>query len=60
MYELAVDTAITNIAQFASAQSSNYKMIKQCNPWLRQNWLPDQPKKVYYLEIPAEGERILK
>lgn len=58
--EIAVDSAITNIAVFALNQSTNYKIIKQFNPWLRQNYLPDQPHKVYYIKIPAEGGRTQK
>jgi len=59
-HQIKVDTAITNIAQFARSQSTNYKIIKQFNPWLRQNALPDQTHKVYCINIPDEGERILK
>jgi membrane-bound lytic murein transglycosylase D len=59
-HEIAVDTAISNIAVFALNHSTNYKIIKQLNPWLRQNYLPDRLQKVYYLTIPDEGERLLK
>jgi hypothetical protein len=58
-HEIAVDSSITNIAVFALNQSTNYKIIKQFNPWLRQNYLPDQPQKVYFIKIPAEGGRSL-
>jgi hypothetical protein len=57
---LKVDTAISNIAAFASNLSTNYKIIKQFNPWLRQNYLPLRPQKVYYIEIPDKGERPVK
>jgi membrane-bound lytic murein transglycosylase D len=59
-HEIAVDTAITNIAAFALSYSTNYKIIKYLNPWMRQNYLPDRSHKVYYLTIPDEGERLLK
>ena len=59
-HQIKVDTAISNIALFARSQSTNYKIIKQFNPWLRQNALPDQTHKVYSINIPNEGERILK
>jgi membrane-bound lytic murein transglycosylase D len=59
-HQIKVDSAITNIALFARSQSTNYKIIKQFNPWLRQNYLPDQTHKVYCINIPDEGERILK
>jgi membrane-bound lytic murein transglycosylase D len=56
-HDLKVDSAISNIAVFAVRQSTNYKIIKQFNPWLRQNYLPDRPQKVYDIEVPDEGER---
>jgi membrane-bound lytic murein transglycosylase D len=59
-HQIKVDNAIPNIALFAQAQSTNYKIIKQFNPWLRQNALPDQLHKVYFINIPDEGERLLK
>jgi membrane-bound lytic murein transglycosylase D len=59
-HELEVDSAISNIAVFASHESTNYKIIKQFNPWLRQNYLPDRPQKVYFIEVPDEGVRLLK
>jgi len=59
-HQLKVDTAIANIAVFASRQSTNYKIIKHFNPWLRQNYLPDRPQKTYYIDVPDEGERSLK
>jgi membrane-bound lytic murein transglycosylase D len=59
-HEVKVDTAISNIAVFAVNQGTNYKIIKQFNPWLRQNNLPDQLQKAYDIEIPDEGERALK
>ncbi len=55
-----VDSAISNIALFARSQSTNYKIIKNLNPWLRQNTLPDQTHKVYSINIPDEGERMLR
>jgi len=59
-HEIAVDHEIENITDFATANSTNYKIIKQLNPWLRQNYLPDQPNKVYSLKIPDEGERVIQ
>lgn len=59
-HDVTVDTEVPNIADFALANSSNYKIIKQLNPWLRQNYLPDQPNKVYHIRIPDEGERVIR
>lgn len=59
-YEVEVDKEIENIADFAIEHSINYKIIKQFNPWLRQNYLPDQPTKVYRIKIPIPGERVVQ
>jgi hypothetical protein len=59
-HEVTVDMAIPDIADFAMENSTNYKIIKQLNPWLRQNYLPDQTKKVYHIAIPNEGERVIQ
>ncbi len=58
-HKVEVDSAIANVAVFARGQGTNYKIIKQFNPWMRQNFLPDNPKKTYYIEIPDEGMRSL-
>jgi len=57
---ITIDTAIDDIAGFALQNSTNYKIIKQFNPWLRQNYLHDQPDKVYHIRIPDTGERIIQ
>ncbi len=59
-HEVEVDEGIPNIAEFALQHSTNYKIIKQFNPWLRQNYLPDQPDKVYHIMIPDSGERVVQ
>jgi len=60
VHDVAIDTAIPNIAEFALQNSTNYKILKQFNPWLRQNYLPDSPGKVYHILIPESGEREIK
>jgi membrane-bound lytic murein transglycosylase D len=59
-HEVTVDTAIPNIAEFALQNATNYKIIKQLNPWLRQNYLPDRANKVYIIKIPDSGERTIR
>jgi hypothetical protein len=59
-HEVMVDKEIENIADFALENATNYKIIKQFNPWLRQNYLPDQATKVYHIAIPDEGERVIQ
>ena len=54
--KMKVETAIPNIAEFASQHSVSYKILKQLNPWLRQNSLPDN-SKVYEIAVPVAGQR---
>ena len=47
-----VDTAITNIANFAKKYDTNYKELKMLNPWLRENKLNNKSRKLYEIKIP--------
>ena len=57
-YEVKVDSAITDISQFAENFGTNYKILKLLNPWLRKPYLTPKPNKVYLIKIPAQGMRI--
>lgn len=56
-YEVKVDTAVANFSAFADKFSTNYKMLKFLNPWLRKPYLTPKPNKVYDIKIPTEGMR---
>ena len=56
-YEVKVDTAVTDFADFAEEFSINYKVLKYFNPWLRESFLTNKYNKEYYIEIPKEGYR---
>lgn len=56
-YDVVIDTPITNIAKFAEHYSTNYKMLKNFNPWLRNNFLPNISKKKYTIHIPEKNYR---
>ena len=56
-YEVKVDTAIKDLADFAESYGTNYKMLKFLNPWLRQSNFTPQPRKSYMIKIPEEGMR---
>lgn len=58
-HQVEVNSEISNITDFAAQHSTNYKIIKAFNPWLRQNNLPVRPGKVYHITIPNEGERVV-
>jgi len=51
-YVVKVDTAITNIADFAKKFNTNYKELKMYNPWLRENKLNNKSRKLYEIKIP--------
>lgn len=54
-YTVKVDTAISDMAQFATRLNINYKTIKTFNPWLREAFLENKDKKAYYIQIPKIG-----
>jgi hypothetical protein len=56
-FEVKVDTAVASFSAFADKFSTNYKMLKFLNPWLRKPYLTPKPNKVYVIKIPAEGMR---
>tara|TARA_R110001583_G_scaffold5921_4_gene31224 strand:+ start:15775 stop:16701 length:927 start_codon:yes stop_codon:yes gene_type:complete len=51
---IEVDTAITNIAQFSKDLGINYKILKEHNPWLRENNLNNSSRKLYQIQIPTD------
>jgi len=57
LYDVKIDTGIQNIAQFASRYSINYKILKICNPWLRENFLTNAAGKTYLIKIPEGSKR---
>ncbi|MFT3793980.1 lytic transglycosylase domain-containing protein [Flavobacterium sp.] len=50
-----VDSAITDLADFAKTQGINYKILKIHNPWLRDKKLMNPGRKRYEIEIPTSG-----
>jgi len=54
-YKVEVDTAITDMANFAKKFDINYKALKIYNPWLREAYLNNKSGKKYVLEIPRAG-----
>ena len=53
-YFVEVDTAITDLVQFASKFNLNYKELKIYNPWLRQGHLNNKSRKKYTIQIPKK------
>lgn len=54
-YNVEVDTAVTDFAEFAKTMGINYKILKTHNPWLREVHLNNKSRKKYYIEIPEKG-----
>jgi membrane-bound lytic murein transglycosylase D len=59
-YEVKVDTAVSNFANFADQYGTNYKLLKFLNPWLRKPYLTPRRNKEYIIKIPSEGMRNLE
>jgi len=56
-YQVKVDTAVSDFADFAEKFDINYKILKYFNPWLRDSFLTNKSGKNYYISIPVEGYR---
>ncbi|MEZ5083929.1 MAG: lytic transglycosylase domain-containing protein [Bacteroidales bacterium] len=50
--EITVDTAISNLVDFALAQGISYRNLKELNPWLRTNYLTNKSGKLYTIKLP--------
>lgn len=49
-----VDTTIENLTNFAKERGINYQLLKDSNPWLRSNKLPNKEQKEYFIKIPKK------
>ena len=47
-----VDGRVEDWADFAKDRGVSYKILKYFNPWLRQTYLKNREKKVYFIKIP--------
>lgn len=55
-----VDSTIPDMADFAFANGTNYKMLKMLNPWLRSNKLTNAKRKTYDIKIMDPKFRIVE
>ncbi|SFU43481.1 Transglycosylase SLT domain-containing protein [Pustulibacterium marinum] len=55
VYEVKVDTAVSDFVAFAKNYHINYKVLKRHNPWLRDTFLNNRSRKEYFIEIPEKG-----
>ncbi|MFW5793687.1 MAG: lytic transglycosylase domain-containing protein [Bacteroidota bacterium] len=49
---ILVDTAITNLVDFALLHNTTYKELRLLNPWIRQYEIPNSSGKVYEIKMP--------
>ena len=57
--QIRVDSTINNLYSFAQENDINYKILKRFNPWLRTSKLPDESRRVYYIDIPKKSEELI-
>jgi hypothetical protein len=57
VYQVSVDTTVSDFAAFARRYSINYKVLKIFNPWLRDKTLSNPKRKTYLISIPRKGYR---
>ncbi|MBO7506781.1 MAG: lytic transglycosylase domain-containing protein [Paludibacteraceae bacterium] len=49
-----VDSTINNLTDFAKERGINYQLLKDANPWLRSNKLPNKEGKEFFIKIPKK------
>lgn len=57
--QIMVDSTIDNLYSFAKDHNINYKILKKYNPWLRISKLPDESRRVYYIDIPIKSDELI-
>jgi hypothetical protein len=57
--QIRVDSTINNLYSFAQENDINYKILKRFNPWVRTSKLPDESRRVYYIDIPEKSEELI-
>lgn len=52
--EVTVTTGIANLATWAKEQGTTYALLKNLNPWLRDNFLQNVSGRTYILKVPIK------
>lgn len=55
-----IDSTIQSIPDFANMMGVNYKILKELNPWLRDNKLTNKNKKTYEIKIASKEYRLIE
>ena len=54
--DIIVTQSIEDLADFADKHQMNYKFIKELNPWLRSNTLPNSSGKTYTIKVATNNK----
>ena len=52
--EITMTTGIDDLARWAKSQGTTYALLKNLNPWLRQNFLQNRSHRTYVLKVPLK------
>lgn len=55
--DYVTNESIADIAEFAISKGTSYKILKDLNPWLRDNKLTNRLKKSYTIKLPAPSHQ---
>lgn len=50
--EVTITTEISNLASWAKEHGTTYALLKNLNPWLRQDFLQNRTRRTYVLKVP--------
>ena len=50
---IALDSSVSNVAEWAKSLDLNYKIIKKLNPWILRNSIPSPNGKPYIILVPV-------
>jgi hypothetical protein len=51
---IEIDSTIPDLVLFAKNNNINYRVLKEFNPWLKADQLPDESGKTYFIKIPKK------
>ncbi len=52
--EITLTSGIDNLARWAKSQGTTYALLKNLNPWLRQDFLQNRTHRTYILKVPLK------
>jgi len=55
LYQVLLDSSVTNFADYADSLNINYKILKEYNPWLRKAELKNESDFAYFIAVPKGG-----